>query len=138
MSLLEISQKLFLFSAIILRVFYTICPLLSPGNTKNLLNTHIGSFENLEFSTILKKISKNFPKFFWLSFLSFQLNAKNSFVISHTVRPWWQSQICRTHPCQHNSSKTIKDIDNRIFVSRTQVNLWYGKLFVSSQPVIYF
>jgi hypothetical protein len=29
-----------------------------------------------------------------LSFFSFQLNAKKRFVIFHTVRLWWHSQIC--------------------------------------------
>ena len=43
----------------------------------------IGLFENLEF---WKKSRKFFKKFFDPSFFSFQLNAKNQFVISHTVR----------------------------------------------------
>jgi hypothetical protein len=42
--------------------------------------SHIGSFENLNF----KKFQKKFDQ----RFFSFQLNAKNRFVISHTVRLW--------------------------------------------------
>jgi hypothetical protein len=35
-----------------------------------------------------------------------------------------------THPCQPNNSKAIRDINQRFFVSCTQVNLWHGKRFV--------
>ena len=35
-----------------------------------------------------------------------------------------------THPCQHNYSKATRDLDKRFCISCTQVNLWYGKLFV--------
>ena len=45
----------------------------------------------------------------------------------------WGRFFRGTHPCQDNNSKAIRDIEKRFFVSFTQVNLWYGKLFVFFQ-----
>jgi hypothetical protein len=52
-------------------------------------DTHIGWFPVIWKSRILKNFSK-IKKKFGLSFFSFQLNAKNCFVISHMVRLWWK------------------------------------------------
>ena len=49
-----------------------------------------GHLKISNFQNFWKKISKIKKKNFGLSFFSFQFNAKNRFVISHTVRLWWK------------------------------------------------